>query len=77
MGREWLELDHEDLWRAETVIKQGIMHTPLKKDSSSFRTRLQVPPGTTIDFGFLFTTPLGSNPNEPIWKGMEMKISIC
>jgi lipopolysaccharide transport system permease protein len=64
----WSSID-EELWPAGTMIKQNLMYTPLQKEGNSFNSSLQVPPGTTVDFGFLFSIPQGDNPVEPFWEG--------
>lgn len=39
-----------------TVVKEGRMVTPLSPDRHGFVGKMQVPPGTTLDYGFLVTT---------------------
>jgi lipopolysaccharide transport system permease protein len=63
----WHAVD-EALWPAGTVVKQDLMYTPLQKEGNSFNLSLKVPPGTTIDFGFLFSSSQGENPANPIWE---------
>lgn len=38
-----------------TIVKDGKMLTPLRNQAGTFRTTVQVPPGTTIDYGFIVT----------------------
>jgi lipopolysaccharide transport system permease protein len=38
-----------------TVVKDGVMHTPMAREGDTFVVQLQVPAGATIDYGFLIT----------------------
>jgi mannosyltransferase len=38
-----------------TMLKNGVMHTPMTREGDIFVTQVQVPAGTTIDYGFLIT----------------------
>lgn len=38
-----------------TKIKNGVMHTPMDREGDAFVAIVQVPAGTTIDYGFLIT----------------------
>jgi hypothetical protein len=49
-----------------TVVKEGRMLTPLSQESGAFVRALRVPPGTTLDYGFLIMAPQGGNVKE-LW----------
>jgi ABC-type polysaccharide/polyol phosphate export permease len=40
---------------AGTVLKDAVMHTPMAPEGDVFVARVQVPVGTTVDYGFLIT----------------------
>ena len=40
---------------AGTVVKDGVMHTPMTLEGDSFVTQVRVPAGTDIDYRFLIT----------------------
>ena len=65
-GWNWID---EELRPLGTVIQQGNMQTPMKREGSSHSARLQVPPGTTIDYGFLFTLAADDGTSEKMWEG--------
>lgn len=45
----------EETHPAETVVKDGVMHTPMVREDDTFVARVQVPPAATIACGFLIT----------------------
>lgn len=38
-----------------TEIKDNVMHTLMRREDKAFVAKIQVPPGTTLDYGFLIT----------------------
>jgi hypothetical protein len=40
---------------AGTVVKDRVMYTPMAREGDTFVAQMQVPPGTTVDYGFLIT----------------------
>jgi lipopolysaccharide transport system permease protein len=52
---------------AGTVVKDGVMHTPMDRDGDTFVAKIQVPSGTTIDYGFLITKT-GSGAAVQVWE---------
>jgi hypothetical protein len=40
---------------AGTVVKKAVMHTPMAREGDTFVAQVQVPSGTTVDYGFLIT----------------------
>jgi 4-amino-4-deoxy-L-arabinose transferase-like glycosyltransferase len=40
---------------AGTVVKDRVMHTPMAREGDTFVAQVQVPSGTTVDYGFLIT----------------------
>lgn len=50
----WRMLPESDLPRG-TIVKDGKMLTPLLRDREVFTVKIQVPIGTTLDYGFLVT----------------------
>ncbi|MGH7230984.1 MAG: glycosyltransferase family 39 protein [Nitrospiraceae bacterium] len=60
----------ESLHPSGTVIKNGMMHTPMTQRGAAFVATVQVPAGSTMDYGFLVTkTRSGSVINA--WDGAE------
>lgn len=52
----------EALRPAGTVVNEGVMRTPMVREGNVFTTQVEVPVGTTIDYGFLVTkTPGGAD----------------
>ncbi len=49
-----------------TVVKEGRMLTPLSQESGAFVRTLRVPPGTTLDYGFLIVAAQGGSAQE-LW----------
>ncbi len=49
-----------------TVVKEGRMLTPLTQEPDGFVRALRVPPGTTLDYGFLIVAKQGENAKE-LW----------
>ena len=57
---------------AGTVLKDGLMQTPLAREGEWFTTRVQAPAGSTIEYGFLITkTSDGAQITPPFWEGNE------
>ncbi len=52
--------------------KVPIMHTRMAREADSFVSRISVPRGTLIDYGFLITEPQSLLPNHiPFWDGRD------
>jgi 4-amino-4-deoxy-L-arabinose transferase-like glycosyltransferase len=51
---------------AGTVVNQGLMYTPMRRDGGSFSVQLQLPDGATIDYVFKITTTQGAKTAD-IW----------
>lgn len=45
----------ESQWPSGTVVQQNTLHTPMHREGQTYVSRLRVPAGTTLDFGFLTT----------------------
>jgi hypothetical protein len=55
-----------------TVLKDGLMHTPLARDGEWFTTRVLAPAGSTVEYGFLITkTSAGAEINPAFWEGND------
>ena len=50
-----------------TMVKENVLHTPMLLEEQAYVTRLQLPAGTTIDFGFLTTKDPQGNPVN-VWE---------
>lgn len=50
-----------------TLVEENIMHTPMLNEGGTFVARLQVVPGTVVDFGFLTTRDSRGN-EVKIWE---------
>jgi lipopolysaccharide transport system permease protein len=57
----------EELRPAGTAVKNAVMHTPMVRKGDTFVARVQVPSGTTIDYGFLITR-MRSGAAVHIWE---------
>jgi hypothetical protein len=57
----------EDLRPAGTVIADSVMRTPMSREGDTFISRVEVPTGTTIDFGFLITRH-SSGSEVAVWE---------
>jgi hypothetical protein len=57
----------EDLRPAGTVIADSVMRTPMSREGDTFISRVEVPTGTTIDFGFLITRD-SSGSEVAVWE---------
>jgi ABC-type polysaccharide/polyol phosphate export permease len=51
-----------------TVLKEGVMRTPMIRQGDTFVAKIQVPSGTTIDYGFLITKGNNGVIGKPIWE---------
>lgn len=58
----------EETRPAGTVVKNAVMHTPMIHQGDMFVAQVQVPTGTTIDYGFLITKSR-SGTYVGIWDG--------
>lgn len=52
-----------------TVVENNVMHTLMTIDGPSFVTEIQVPAGTTIDYGFQTRRDKDGNVIEWVWDG--------
>jgi hypothetical protein len=53
-----------------TVVKDGVMHTPMIQEGETLVARVQAPAGVTIDYGFLITKEWGgTDVIKPVWDG--------
>jgi hypothetical protein len=65
----------EELRPAGTEIKNKVMHTPMLQEGVTFVTKIQVPVGTTINYGFLIKERRGIfNIFYPVWDGDYQEI---
>ena len=54
---------------AGTVLHNGVMLTPMAPAGKRFVGKVQVPPGTAINYGFLITPKHHDTSTNPIWDG--------
>ncbi len=55
----------------ETTVEEGLMRTQMVPSGDFYRATIQVPQGSTIQYGFLLTTPELPIDTDPIWDGDE------
>jgi hypothetical protein len=56
---------------AGTVVRNGVMLTPMAPVGKRFVVKVQVPPGTAINYGFLITPKHHDTSINPIWDGKQ------
>jgi hypothetical protein len=56
---------------AGTVVKDGVMHTPMSREGNLFLARIKIPLGKAIDYGFLITKKRQGNAIAAVWDGNE------
>jgi hypothetical protein len=57
---------------AGTVMKDGVMHTPMIREGDTFVTEIDAPLGTRLDYGFLITERRGIlDLVEPVWDSEQ------
>lgn len=57
---------------AGTILKDGVMHTPLARQDEWFTGQVQAPAGSTVKSGFLITkTSAGVEITPAFWEGNE------
>ncbi len=61
---------------AGTVIKDGVMHTPMERVGDIFAMKVRVPSGATIHYGFLITKTR-SGAAIKVWEGSDKFIMIA
>lgn len=61
----------EAVGKDETTIEEGLMNTQMVPSGDFYRATVQVPQGSTIDYGFLLTTPELPIDTDSIWDGDE------
>jgi hypothetical protein len=49
---------------AGTIVKEGVMHTPMVREGDTFVAEVQVPDGATIDYAFLIIKTRNGTPIE-------------
>jgi Gpi18-like mannosyltransferase len=53
-----------------TILQKNIMNTPMVREGNTFITRIQVPSGATIDYGFLITKTR-NGAKVSVWEANE------
>ncbi len=57
----------EEIRPTGTIVKKGLMYTPMVQTGDTFVAKVQVPTGTTLDYGFLITKPHNGADIKIIW----------
>jgi uncharacterized membrane protein len=52
-----------------TIVKSGVMHTPMFPEGDDFVANIQVPSGTMVDYGFLLTKQVSDAKSKVVWDG--------
>ena len=64
----WQEIS-KNLRPPKTVIKNKVMHTLMDCKGDTFYTKVQVPSGVKLDYGFLITKKRDGPAIEAVWDG--------
>lgn len=67
------DLVPEEMRPAGTTVKKKVMHTPMAHDSEAFTVKLRVPPGATMDYGFLITKNRDGVSIKPVWEAENQR----
>jgi hypothetical protein len=62
-----------EIWPARTEIpkSKGVMHTLMVQQDKTFVTKIQLPSGSTLDYGFYITKWRHSSDREPVWDSQN------
>jgi lipopolysaccharide transport system permease protein len=66
-GVDGWQIVPEDVRPSGTTVKDNVMHTPMLLEGDTFVAKVQVPPGATIDYGFLITKTRSGSAIE-LWE---------
>jgi hypothetical protein len=61
----------EEIWPVGTIMNGGLMNTPLAPENGGFVTKVRVPAGALLEYGFLITERAGGSEIEPVWDGRD------
>jgi hypothetical protein len=61
----------EQIRPAETTVKGKLMRTPMTRQGETFITKVQVPTGSTLEYGFLITKKRNGDMIKSVWDGAQ------
>jgi hypothetical protein len=71
-GIDGWQLAPQELFPPGTVVKGNLMHTPMVRVGDAFATKIRVPRGTKIDYGFLVPPQQGlAELIWPVWPAWD------